>query len=188
MHGLDEGLTIFRVFRRLWETDPPGRPLLAMLLALCRDPIYRVSSSVILRSAPNDPVPRELFTAAFTAEWASSYKESMIDKLVRHVASSWCQTGHLRGRVLKTRQKVTPTPAVIAFALIVAHLLGLRGKALLMTVFVRLLDSDADSVMPLVREARRLGFLELREAGDVLDISFPQLLTTDESLLSYGKS
>jgi hypothetical protein len=159
-----------------------------MILALCRDPIFRVSTPVILRSTPGEPVPRERFTAVFTAEYAAQYKDSMIDKLVRHVASSWCQTGHLRGRVLKSRQKVTPTPATVAFALFAAYLLGLRGQALFQTMIVRLLDAEPPALLVLAREARRLGYLELRESGDVLEISFPGLLTSDETLLSYGQS
>jgi hypothetical protein len=188
MHGLDETLTLFRVFRQLWQADEPARPLLAMILALCRDPIFRVSTPVILRSIPGDPVPRERFTAVFTAEYGGQYKDSMIDKLVRHVASSWCQTGHLRGRVLKSRQKVTPTPASVAFALLAAYLLGLRGQALFQSLLARLLDVEPPALLVLAREARRLGYLDLRESGDVLEVTFPRLLTPDETLLSHGQS
>lgn len=188
MHGLDDSLTLFRGFRQLWQADELGRPLLAMILALCRDPIFRVSTPVILRSTPGEPVSRERFTSVFSAEYAGQYKESMIDKLVRHVASSWCQTGHLKGRVLKSRQKVTPTPAVVAYALLAAYLLGLRGQALFHTTLARLLDAEQPALLTLAREARRLGYLELRESADVLEISFPRLLTSDETLLSHGQS
>ena len=188
MYGMDDKLPLFRVFRALWEAEKGGRPLLAMMLALCRDPIFRVSAPVILRAAPGDPVPRDFFTAVFGQALGSRYKETMIDKLVRHVGSSWVQTGHLKGRIHKTRQKAEASPAAVTFALLAAHLLSLRGQALLNTVFTRLLDSSAEEILSLAREARRLNLLELREAGDVIEISFPRLLTSDETFLSYGQS
>lgn len=188
MYGMDDKLPLFRVFRTLWESETEGRPLLALILALCRDPIFRVSAPVILKAAPGDPVPREFFTVVFGQALGSRYKETMIDKLVRHVASSWVQTGHLKGRIHKTRQKAVASPAAVTFALLAAYLLSLRGQALFNTVFTRLLDVSPEAVLSLAREARRLNLLEFREAGDVIEISFPRLLTPDETFLSYGQS
>jgi hypothetical protein len=188
MYGMDDRTPLFRVFRALWETEAAGRPLLAMTLALCRDPIFRFSAPVILKAVSGDPVPREFFTAAFSQAVGSRYKVSMIDKLVRHVGSSWVQTGHLRGRVHKTRQKVAATPASVAFSLLASYLLGLRGQALFNTVFCRLMDVSNEELLALAREARRLDLLELREGGDVVEVSFPRLITTDETFLTYGQS
>jgi hypothetical protein len=188
MYGMDDKIPLFRIFRALWEAEKEGRPLLAMILALCRDPIFRFSTPVILKAVAGDPVPREFFTTAFTQAVGSRYKETMIDKLVRHVGSSWVQTGHLRGRVHKARQKVSVTPASVTFALLSGYLLGLRGQALFNTVFCRLLDVSSEGLLPLAREARRLDMLELRESGDVIEISFPKLITTDETFLTYGQS
>jgi hypothetical protein len=180
MYGLDDELPLFRVFRFFWEGDPQGRPLHAMFLALARDPLFRFSAPVILKTPPGDPVPRELFITAFQSATGSHYKPSMVDKLVRHVGSSWTQTGHLRGRTHKVRQRVSATPAALAHALCIPYLLGLRGNALLGTVFARLLDLDPRGLMVLAREARRVGYLDMKESGDVLEISFPRILTSAE--------
>ena len=76
----------------------------------------------------------------------------------------------------------------LCFALLAAYLLSLRGQALFNTVFTRLLDVSPEAILSLAREARRLNLLEFREAGDVIEISFPRLLTPDETFLSYGQS
>lgn len=185
MYGLDEQLTLFRVFRFFWEKDLEGRPLHAMLLALARDPLFRFSAPVILKTAPEDPVPRELFGKALKSATGAHYKATMLDKLVRHVGSSWTQTGHLRGRVHKVRQRVAATAGATAHALFIPYLLGIRGSALLGAVFARLLDVPPPSLLPLAREARRLGFLDLNESGDILEIGFPRLLTAEERKLTH---
>jgi hypothetical protein len=188
MHGLDQRLTLFRVFHQLWRADEAARPLLAMTLALARDPIFRVSSAVILKTTPGEPVPRELFLEVFQKAYRCHYKDSMLDKLVRHVASSWCQTGHMRGRVLKVRQRAAASPAAAAFALTAGYLMGLRGRLLFATPFAALLDADESGLLSLARAAHRHRLLTFREAGDVVELTFPNLLTTDEHLLSHGQS
>ena len=44
LYGLDPAVPLFRVLRRCWYTDRDGQPLLALLLALARDPLLRVSA------------------------------------------------------------------------------------------------------------------------------------------------
>ena len=49
LYGLDPDIPLFRTFRHYWEVAPEeGRPLLAMLLALARDPILRLTAEPIL--------------------------------------------------------------------------------------------------------------------------------------------
>ena len=38
LYGLDPSIPLFRVFRRLWDLDEPGRRLLALLCAIAREP------------------------------------------------------------------------------------------------------------------------------------------------------
>ena len=48
LYGFDLRLALFRVLRRLWTIDESGRPLLAMLCSLARDPLLRLSAAHIL--------------------------------------------------------------------------------------------------------------------------------------------
>ena len=39
LYGLDPSIPLFRILRYLWQVDETGRPLLALLTALARDPL-----------------------------------------------------------------------------------------------------------------------------------------------------
>ena len=43
LYGLSKSIPVFRVMRRLWDSDEQGRPLIAFLCALARDPLLRAS-------------------------------------------------------------------------------------------------------------------------------------------------
>jgi hypothetical protein len=47
LYGLSLTLPLFRVLRRLWDVDAPGRPLIALLCALARDPLLRATSKAV---------------------------------------------------------------------------------------------------------------------------------------------
>jgi len=49
LYALDPSVLLFRVMRRLWQAEDRGRPLLALLLALARDPLLRITAPPILR-------------------------------------------------------------------------------------------------------------------------------------------
>lgn len=175
LYGLDTQLPLFAALLTFWNADPPGQPLLAMQLALARDPLFRASTAPILAANPGELVPKPEFARAIEAATDGRHNAAVIDKIARHVGASWSQTGHLKGRVFKVRQKVTPTPAVVAYTALIGYLCGLRGEALFVTVFARLLDTPPDGLLVLASEAHRLGFMSFRHSGGVVEVSFPNL-------------
>ena len=109
LYGLDPGIPLFRVLRHLWSVDAPGRPLLAFLCALARDPLLRATSAPVLAlSVEEELVRSELFDTLREAV-GPRMNDSILDKVVRNVASSWTQAGHLSGHVRKVRRRVAPT-------------------------------------------------------------------------------
>src|SRR5207245_1988278 len=52
LYALEPAVPMFRVLRRLWDLDSEGRPLLALLAALARDPLLASTARCIL-SLPN---------------------------------------------------------------------------------------------------------------------------------------
>ncbi len=101
--------------------------------------------------------------------------ESTLDKIVRNAASSWTQSGHLEGRTFKFRRLVQPSPAVVAFALYLAHAAGFSGEELLTTGWIKLLDVNASGALELAGGAKRAGLLDLRMAGDVFDLNLERI-------------
>ena len=180
LYALDPKVLLFRVMRRYWYADREGQAVLAMLLALARDPLLRVSASPILRMRPGEELARQQMTDALSRAIGSRLSESTLDKVVRNAASSWTQSGHLRGRGRKVRQGVAATPATTAYALLLGYLCGTRGSALFESLWAQVLDSPAGGLMRLAIDARRLGFLDMNQSGGVIDVSFSRLLSLDE--------
>ncbi len=118
LYALDPGVLLFRVLRRLWLADDRGRPLLALLLSLARDPLLRLTAPAVIRLRPKEELGRQALKDALNRGTGSRFNEAVLDKIVRNTAASWTQSGHLEGRSRKTRRVVQPTPGVVTFALV----------------------------------------------------------------------
>ena len=106
--------------------------------------------------------------------------------MLRNSASSWTQSGHLNGRMRKVRKRVEPPIAAVTYALLLGFLLGHRGAALLHTLWAQLLDLGEGRILELAIDAKRMGLLEMSQAGGVMMISFNTLLTEEERRQAYG--
>jgi hypothetical protein len=175
LYALDPVVPLFRVLRRLWDVDHQGRPLLAMLAALARDPLFAATASCIISLPNGSELIRDDLKRALQEVTGSRLNESVLDKVVRNVSSSWTQSGHLEGRVFKKRRLVKATPSTIAFALYLAHAAGFRGDGLLRSGWVVVLDCEGSAARDLAFAAKRQGLLDLRMAGDVVEITFDRL-------------
>ncbi len=176
LYALDVAVPVYRLMRRLWEEDAEGRPLLALLCAVARDPLLRGSAGLVLE-APDGTVltPHEL-AATVHRPMATSSRIAIGQRL----ASSWSQAGFLAGVTNKTRTRARATPGAAAYALALGFMEGGRGSLLLTTPWTRLLDCPPDEVLSLVRQAARRGWIEYRAAGDVMDLRVEALFTAAE--------
>ncbi len=170
LYALDPGVPVFRVLRRLWELDPAGRPLLAMLVALTRDPLLRGTAHGVLGLRPGEELVRTTFRTAIREVVKDRLNESILDKVARNTASSWTQSGHLVGRVRKIRTRVRPSVGPVVMALWLGTLEGRAGMALLETRWTRVLDTSGEALIAHVLQARRLGFLNARIGGGTVEI------------------
>lgn len=177
LYTLNQEVLLFRVMRRYWYSDCNGQPILAVLLALARDPLLRITAPVVLRMKPGEELARQQITDALNRVVGNRLSESTLDKVVRNTASSWTQSGHLKGRSRKVRQRVVPTPLNTAYALFLGYFAGIRGTGLFESLWTKVLDSSSGELMHLVRDARRLGFLDMRQSGGVIDVAFTRLLS-----------
>ncbi len=186
LYGLDPTIPLFRILRQLWQVDENGRPLLAFLTALARDPLLRVTSAIILQIKTGEELMRQKLTDALRQSVDNRLNNGTLNTTVRNISSSWTQSGHLRGRVRKIRQCVKPTPIVTAYALVLGYILGARGNGLFNTFWSKVLDTPQEELVSLATDAKRLGFLDLSQAGGVVEVSFSRLFTEDERHLIHG--
>jgi hypothetical protein len=180
LYALDPAVLLFRIMRRCWYADRNGQAVLALLLALARDPLLRITAGPILRMRPGEELARQQLTDALHRDVGSRLSESTLDKVVRNAASSWTQSGHLKGRGRKVRQRVVPTPVATAYALFLGHLGGTRGAMLFQSLWAQVLDAAFGELTTLATDARRLGFLDMSQSGGIIDVSFSRLLTQEE--------
>lgn len=170
LYGIAGYDPIWRVLRALWHRDARGRPLLALLTALARDPTLRDSAAAVLDASPGERVRAPAFAAVMEATNPNRFSERMVESLSRNCASSWTQAGFLKGAVRKERVRSTPTPAAAAFAALLASLSGFGGQRLLESRWLSVMDYPAEDRFALLKKAEGLGLLRVRSAGDVLEI------------------
>lgn len=180
LYALDPKVALFRVMRHFWYADRDGQAVLALLFALARDPLLRVTALPVLRMRPGEELARQPMIDALNRSVGSRLSESTLDKVVRNAASSWTQSGHLKGRNRKVRQSFVPTAASMAYALLLGYIAGTRGMALFETLWAQVLDTTPGELMYLAMDARRLGFLDMNQSGDVIEMNFSRLMSTDE--------
>lgn len=175
LYGLDPGLPLFRVLRRLWEADPAGRPLLALLCALARDPLLRSTAAHVLSLGEGEELLRAPFSAMIRAAVGQRHNDSVLESVASRAGSSWTQSGHLEGRMRKVRRRVVATPGAAAMALWLGELEGLAGLSLLDSDWAAVLERTGPAMLSLALEARRHGLIHARAAGNVVEIDTRRL-------------
>ena len=177
LYSLDPRVVLFRVLRELWGRDRSSRVLLALLLALARDPLLRATAAAVLGTPFGHEFARQPMTESLAEATGDRLNSATLDKVVRNAASSWTQSGHLRGRGRKTRQQVQATPVATAYTLLIGFATGRRGQLLFETPWCRILDTDTRELIDLAVAAKRIGLLDFKQSGSIIDVSFPELLT-----------
>lgn len=175
LYALDPEVPVFRVLRRLWQGDEAGRPLLALQCALARDPLLAATAAPITELPPGGEFQRDAVRTALRKAVGDRLNEATLEKVIRNAAASWSQSGHLEGRTFKRRCRVSATPATVAYGLYLARLAGFRGAQLFSSGWVSLLDCTPSRARELALDAKRIGLIDLRVAGDVVDISFERI-------------
>lgn len=175
LYGLDPSILLFRIFRRLWDLEGKARALLALLLAIARDPLLAATASPILTLSPGAEFQRDAARQNLRESVGERFNPSILDKVLRNAASSWTQTGHLEGRTFKKRRLVEPTVPTAIYALYLSHLTGFRGLELFNSGWLAVLDCPPVRARELALEGKRLGLVDLRIAGDVVDIRLDRL-------------
>ncbi len=175
LYGLDPAIPLFRLLRRLWSLKVDGRPLLALLAAIARDPLLAATCRAIIFLPANAEFQRDAMASALRAVVGNRLNDSTLEKVCRNAASTWAQAGHLEGRTFKKRRIVVATPVAAAFGIYLAHAAGFRGAEIFSCAWLRVLDCDPTHARHLALEAKRLGLIDLRMAGDVVELNLSRL-------------
>lgn len=180
LYGLDPRLAVFRCLRQLWDSDPVGRPVLAVLCACARDPILRASARVIAEAPLASVVTADDFRDAIRAGTPDRFTPKTLRSVGGNLIATWTQSGHLIGTKTRRRAAPTITPEVISYALVLGRLTGARGPRLFSTPWTELLGLSENTLHDMAAHASRQGWIDFRRVGSVVDVGFTRLLTPAE--------
>jgi len=181
LYALDPNVPLFRALRFFWGRDPEGQPLLALLCAYTRDEILRLSAPFILSLEPGTTADKVQLEAFIEERDPGRFSQTTLQSVARNLNGTWTKSGHLQGHVNKVRTHPHVTPGATAYALWLGYLRGARGPALFETEYAKLLDCGPVRMMELAKAASQRGWLVYKQAGDVVEVLFPQLLTGEEA-------
>lgn len=180
LYGLDDKFCLFRVFRRFWQQDVQARPVLALTLALARDPILRLSRPMMLGKQPGEALSRREVEELLDQPDPSRFSAASLKSFAQNINGSWTQAGFLQGRVGKVRATPTITPTNLAYSLFLGHLEGLRAQRLFSSAWACLLSGSKEELVAMAQTASRRGLMVFMNAGGVMEVRFPGYLTPEE--------
>lgn len=180
LYGLDTSVTVFRLLRFFWTLEYQAQPLLALLCAVARDPLLRMTVEPILQAAPGQVTGKYEIERVIVQAAPNRFSPSTLSAVARNASSSWTQSGHLTGRQRKIRTQPVVTVASVAYAVALGYLEGDRGLLLFETLWMKLLGIPNSKAISLVIEASRRGWLDYRGIGSIVEVRFLELLTTEE--------
>ncbi|MDA3895904.1 MAG: hypothetical protein PF482_07145 [Desulfobacteraceae bacterium] len=180
LYALDPSIALFRVLRFFWQRDKGGRPLIALLCAYARDSILSSSTPFILNFSEGNIIRREALEEFIDDKESDRFSKATLKSVAQNINSSFTKSGHLTGKVKKIRTKAIPTPGAAAYALLLGYLSGLRGESLFNSEYTRLLDCPSHRTIELAEIASQKGWIVFKRIGNVMELLFPSLLTTQE--------
>jgi hypothetical protein len=180
LYALDPANPIFRALRRLWSFDESAQPLLALAVALARDPLLRSTQPFMLGQASGASVSREVVEDFLNAAYPDRFSPASLKSFAQNVAGTWTAAGILHGRVRKTRAIAQSHPESVTLLLFLSYLEGRTGQRLFSSDWMNLLGGSLDELEALTNSASHRGFLVFMNAGGVKEVRFPGYLTPEE--------
>ncbi len=186
LYGLEDRICLFRVFRKLWWQAPEARAVLALQLALCRDPLLRLAMPLMIETKPGVGVSRQQIEDLLEAHNPGGYSPASKQSFAQNINGSWTQAGFLEGHARKTRVQPQIHAANVAFALFISKLQGFEGQRAFSSNWCKLLHPYASELYPLAMAASSRSYLRYKQSGDIIEVSFPGWLTESEKEQLHG--
>ena len=180
LYNLSPDKVLFRGFRFFWRRDERARPLISLLFTYVRDAILRQSAEYILTLQVGAVAHKAEMEQFIERKFPDRFSDGMLQSLVRNIRSTWTQSGHIAGRLIKIRSQAEATAGAVAYALLLGYLTGSRGESLFATEYARLLDCPFVRSIELAEAASRRGWIVFKRVGTVIEVLFPNLLTEQE--------
>jgi len=180
LYDLDIVNPIFRALRRLWPLDEGAQPLLALAVALARDPLLRNTQELILNYQAGATVARIDVEAFIDRTYPHRFSAASLKSFAQNIGGTWTSAGFLAGRSRKIRAIPQANPESVAILLFLGFLEGRTGQRLFSSEWMRLLNTSPHELEHLASSASHRGLLVFMNAGGVKEVRFPDYLTSEE--------
>lgn len=180
LYDLDTTNPIFRALRRLWRLNDDAQPILALAMALARDPLLRGTQDFICTQAIGTAVPREAVERLIAQTHQDRFSRASLKSFAQNVAGTWTAAGLLAGHRNKVRSKPPAYPESMTFLLFLGYLDGRTGQRLFSSEWTALLGASPDELAALANTAAHRGLLVFMNAGGVTEVRFPGYLSSEE--------
>lgn len=180
LYSFDTTNPIFRALRRLWPLDEAAQPLLALAVALARDPLLRGTQAFIVGQAHGMQITRAETEAFLDRRHPQRFTPASLKSFAQNVAGTWTAAGLLTGHRRKLRSQPVRRPESMALLMFLAYLEGRTGQRLFTSDWTSLIGGSPDELEALANSASHRGLLVFMNAGGVKEIRFPGYLTTEE--------
>lgn len=183
LYGLDPINPIFRALRRLWASDEHAQPMLALAVALARDPLLASSQDFLLSQPVGCAVQREIVERFLERLYPERFSPASLRSFAQNVSGTWTDAGFLSGRKHKVRSLPKAHPESLTLLLFLGYLMGRSGQRLFASEWTQLLGCTQDVLELLANSASHRGLLVFMNAGGVKEVRFPGYLTSEEEKL-----
>ena len=180
LYGLDPKSPLFRMFRLLWAADEQAQPVLALTMALARDPLLAGTQEFILQKHDGQHVSREDLETLLSQSHPDRFSPASLKSFAQNVNGTWTFAGYLAGRNRKTRAQPVIMPANVAMCLFMGYLQGMSGQRLFTSSWCKLIPGSEQDVESLANAAYHRGLIVFLNAGGIKEVRFPDSLTAEE--------
>ncbi len=175
LYGLSPDIPLFKIFRQWWELSNESQPVLALQLAIARDPILRSSAKIILPLQLGERLYRQQVEDFLKQQMPDKYSAASLKSIAQNLNGTWTQSGYLEGRNKKYRIQPKPTYVNLAYALFLAHCHGLSGQRLFDSFWCQMLSQDKEHLFELAHRASLRGLINFKQISEVIEVTFPNI-------------
>ncbi len=175
LYGMSMDIQLFNVFRQWWELSEDAQPILALQLAVARDPILRNSASVILPLQLGEHLPREIVEQHLAKDDPDRFSAASLKSFAQNINGTWTQASYLEGKAKKYRSQPKATYVNLAYALFLAHCHGLSGQRMFDSFWCQILSQDKEHLFELAHRASLRGLINFKQVSEVIEVTFPNI-------------
>ncbi len=185
LYGLSIDIPIFRVFRILWPLSEDAQPVLALQMALARDPLLRLSQDLVVDTSLGAQVSREDTEELLKAPDPERFSPASLKSFAQNINGSWTQAGFLKGKARKIRVRPIVSFPNVVFAMYLTYLEGATGERLFRGRWASLLGLSENQLSEQAMVAAQRGIIDFKQSGGVTEVRFTQFLRLEEEQWSY---